>query len=59
MSCGLKNMGEGAKGLVIRSPYHNFPNLPIPYLILPWGRTRVCALGGQTGPPLHRVGRGI
>jgi (R)-2-hydroxyacyl-CoA dehydratese activating ATPase len=25
MSCGLKNMGEGAKGLVIRSPYHQLP----------------------------------
>ena len=37
MSCGLKNLGEGAKGMVIRSPYPQLPQSPHPVPHSPGG----------------------
>ena len=59
MSCGLNFLKEGAKGLGHQEPLPSTPPTSPPSLTsFSLGAHRVCALGSQTGPPLHRVGRG-
>ena len=57
-SCGLKSLGEGAKGMVIRGPYHQLPQSPYPLPHPPVGVHPCVRPGRSNGSALTRVGKG-